>query len=394
MFQLEAPNKVGGESRQHAQAAFSNLRHAVEAKFDPQQWLLSHDPVVATVWTLRNSSVARSNVPVGKWVDRHIYPVLGMSGWARAILGMLTWDDVCKLGPNPKLDCPAAQTGNTAAAQAAAMTLDACLISAETEESEVVNQCGQGISASSGASAGKVTKLDVDHKYTNLADDMAQRLQAGQRTQWQHDDCGSRIGSSTLAAWSAGASITPLVESVNARGKIAVSVLVDVSGSTSYMSAELWSLACAMRNALIRAGHAAAVDRWDGEDHTNEESYGNHSPVTVGWAEPETWIHHQSDGGTCLAYSATPAMGRLQSSAPAGMRQLCIVITDGATTDTDRAQFLRLAACPCVYVTVDHNANQQELEEEGWACVIQVHSTGMADVASDSKLLAMLGAGD
>lgn len=392
MFQLEAPNKVGVESRQHAQAAFSNLRHAVEAKFDPKQWLLTHDPVVAAVWTLRNSSVARSNVPVGKWVDRHIYHVLGMGGWARAILGMLTWDDVCKLGPNPKpTQAGYSTSGETAAAQAAAMTLNACLISAETEESEVVNQY-QG--ASSGASSSKVTKLDVDHKYTNLADDLAQRLQAGQRTQWQHDDCGSRIGSGTLAAWTAGASITPLVESVNARGKIAVSMLVDVSGSTDYMGTELWSLACAMRNALIRAGHAAAVDRWDSDNHTKEDVQSYYSPVTVNWTEPETWIHHKSDGGTCLSDSATPAMGRLQSSAPAGMRQLCIVITDGATTDTDRAQFLRLAACPCVYVTVDHNANQQELEEEGWACVIQVQSTGMADVVGDAKLLAMLGAGD
>jgi hypothetical protein len=102
---------------------------------------------------------------------------------------------------------------------------------------------------------------------------------------------------------------------------------------------------------------------------------------------------HDAEGSTCLSGSATPAMGRLQATAPSGSRQLVIVITDGNTSDADRLDFLRLAACPCIYVTVNCAADAQMLLEEGWSAVVNVNAAnGCGAIVENAKLQALLGA--
>lgn len=386
MYKLEPPNKVAVESRAHAEQAFNALRHEIErVHADPQTWLRDHDPVTAAIVLLRRQGAAKAGVAIGKWVDRHVYHVLGMGGWARAILGTLTWADVCKLGPNPQpnpLDLPSRQS------IVAAPQSDLDKLAAD-EGSSVVAQ-RNGLDADGGAKS-VVQKLDPDQQYTKLADELANRLQAKQAVNWSHDDAGSRVGSSTLAAWTSGAYITPLVETQQGQGRVAVSILVDVSGSTAHIAKHLWGAACAMRNAMIRVGNSCAIDSWDAIDHTVEGPY--HSPVVVDWSMPETWLVHDAEGSTCLSGSATPAMGRLQATAPAGSRQLVIVITDGNTSDADRLDFLRLAACPSIYVTVNCAADAQMLLDEGWSAVVNVNAAnGCGAIVENAKLQALLGA--
>lgn len=388
MYKLEPPNKVAVESRAHAEQAFNALRHEVERFYaDPQTWLRDHDPVTAAIVLLRqtNTANAKAGVAIGKWIDRHIYHVLGMGGWARAILGTLTWADVCKLGPNPQPD-PVSNARRRAVVGAAQNELDRL---AADEGSAVVAQ-RNGLDDANGAQSA-ARKLDPEQQYTKLADELANRLQAKQAVNWSHDDCGSRIGSDTLAAWQAGAYITPLVEAQQGQGRVAVSILVDVSGSTKHMTQHLWGAACAIRNAMVRVGNPCAIDRWDADDHTQEGC--SYSPVVVDWSAPETWLVHDAEGSTCLSGSATPAMGRLQATAPAGSRQLVIVITDGNTSDADRRDFLRLAACPSIYVTVNCAADAQMLLDEGWSAVVNVNATnGCGAIVENAKLQALLGA--
>lgn len=389
MYKLEPPNKVGVESRAQAEQAFSALRHEIERTHaDPQTWLRDHDPVTAAIVMLRRTnSTVKAGVAIGKWVDRHIYHVLGLGGWARAILGTLTWEEVCKLAPNPQPQPnPLLQSTRTAVVSVCQSQLDKL---AADEGSSIVEQ-RNGTSGSGDASS-LVRKLEPDQQYTNLADELANRLQAKQQVNWSHDDFGSRVGSSTLAAWTSGAYITPLVEVQQGRGRISVSILVDVSGSTQHIAKHLWGAACAVRNAMIRVGNACAIDRWDFIDHTTEGPY--HTPVVVDWCDPETWVEHGADGGTDLSTSATPAMGRLQSTAPSGTRQLVIVITDGHTADDDRRNFLQLAACPAMYVTVNFGVDAKMLLDEGWSAVVNVKSDGgCGAIVEDAKLQALLGA--
>jgi hypothetical protein len=218
--------------------------------------------------------------------------------------------------------------------------------------------------------------------------DFAERLSAREATKLQHDDQGSAIHSGSLAGWVSGAYLTPLADTVPAPAKLAVSLLVDYSGSTQPMLTPLWTSVCALANALQDAGHAVAIDAWTAGGLTCPDR-----PVRD-WGQRVEWFVPESSGGsTCLATSAEPAMGRLQATAPQGLRQVCIVITDGDTDSADRSAFLAKATVPCIYWVVGRDPRLLPEATESWAATALICPTQiLPSFLGEQALEVLLGA--
>ena len=417
MFKLQPPNAVAVQNRAKAERACNLLRAKLERNaraynLDPdaalESWVKTHDFASYAMFQVQQSCGHSSGADAScKWVDRHVYHVLGLAGYARAVLGMLTADDVRKLAPQPETNDEGFKfelERNGTAVQYDQQTVDDWIQRNVGESSAIVASRGV-LGGGRDDKTPQPLGPEQRHLYQRAADDLAQRLMATQRVGWTRDDMGSRIGSSALAGWAGGAYATPLVEPSNIQGRVAVSILVDISGSTHHIAPHLWALASALRSALLGAGHACAVDAWDDRDRTVAE--GAHaSPIVCPWGEVgDKWIAPPRTGdGTSLRGSGTPAMGRLQATAPAGMRQVVLVLTDGATSPDDRAEFLKLCACPAAYWEVEPRQNAAVDPsygdarwwgvDEGWAAGLKTscYAQHVETILRDDRLAAMLGA--
>lgn len=421
MFKLQPPNAVAVTNRAKAERACNLVRAKVQKNASDvgmdadaalESWVRTHDFASYAMLQVQQSAGPSGGAEVScKWLDRHVYHVLGLAGYARAVLGLLSADDVRALAPHPDTDDEAFKFERDSAGGAAKYdqaTVDDWVRRNVGEASSIVASRGFQGSDRDGKTP-QPLGAEQRHLYQRAADDLAQRLMATQRVGWTRDDMGSRVGSSALAGWAGGAYATPLVEPSNTQGRVAVSILVDISGSTHHIAPHLWALASTLRSALIGAGHACAVDAWDDRDRTvgdGAEGGTLASPVVCNWGEVgDKWISPPRTGdGTSLRDSGTPAMGRLQATAPAGMRQAVLVLTDGATSPEDRAQFLELCACPAAYWEVEPRQNAAVDPSygdarwwgaaEGWAAGLKTscYAAHVETILQDDRLAAMLGA--
>jgi len=216
------------------------------------------------------------------------------------------------------------------------------------------------------------------------ARDFAEAVRVDADVQTIADNYGARVGSMPLAAWTAGAALTPLTSRRGGREPVAVQVLVDVSGSTESdgLNKHIGRAASQLVRALRDAGHKAAIDGWGSHGMDADVDHaGRYIPV-LGWDDDLHGDTFASDprSGTELGTSAAPRMGFLQSTAPVGMRQLVVVITDGQTSPEDRREFLRAAHAPCVYIVATAESAtvpQAPSKSEGWALLL---TTRMAEI--------------
>jgi hypothetical protein len=219
------------------------------------------------------------------------------------------------------------------------------------------------------------------------AQDFAEAVRVDADANTVVDEFGARVASPALVGWAVGALRTPLCTRRAGRQPVAVQLLVDVSGSTGGMSVSLGVAAAQLVRALRAAGHDAAVDAWNGENCSDEQ------PPVLNWSQPLDcdFAPSKPSGGTDLTHSAAPRMGRLQSTARVGMRQLVVVLTDGETRRDDRESFLRKASCPCAYIIVESNALAPDADE-GWRVVLRTSAGGLLEALTGAEFVALMDA--
>lgn len=412
-FKLHKPTKGTAAHADAARQAFAEVRGAIErrAVTADEQAKLMRDCPIDELATLRAGHLLgrRSRVSAGAAVERHVWDTLGMQGYARMLLGRLYLSDLHKLAPSPAVDGKSTMTQSflesqmdrayslpeaaTQAARQLAALMDGITRDHAEARADRESENADGVSLTAQRYNGPFATKPMEASPEALAAlrQFADALAARDVTRKAHDDQGASILSAALPMWTAGAYLTPLAEQVPAPAKLAVSLLVDVSGSTKSMNRQLWAAVGALWHALVEAGHAVAVDVW-GKDLICPSEPFRPWGAAPRWEVPVTGC---LSGATYMKESALPALGRMQASAPHGLRQVCIVITDGDTCAHDRAEFLRLASTPCLYWMVEHAHNATPIEVpsplEGWAAIGQTSPQGvLASMTGEAMLEALL----
>ncbi|MEY4773950.1 MAG: hypothetical protein RIT40_985 [Planctomycetota bacterium] len=163
-------------------------------------------------------------------------------------------------------------------------------------------------------------------------------------------DGGSVVDSRWLSAWMSEVVQSPLSVRMSTDRPLAVSILVDISGSTYALIPHIWSAVSRLHNALRRAGHQSAVDCWNSNPIRPEF---DPRPL-VGWSDEAAHLKPLSQldkwlFGSSLSTAALERLDRLHRTVPTGSRCLAVVITDGALESEDMQRFLSKARMPCVY---------------------------------------------
>lgn len=222
-----------------------------------------------------------------------------------------------------------------------------------------------------------------------FADRLRGRAKVGER----RDDEGNTVRGRSLAQWTAGAYRTPLGLRIPAPAKLAVSILGDLSGSTGTggVASAIWDSVSTLAKAVEESGNLVAVESWGDKTPSAENA-----PL-IGWGECVRSIRIDASTkleGTNMARSAEPLMGRLQATAPNGVQHIAIIVTDGATDASDRANFLRKAGCPCIYWVVSYDLSSAKAiapsADEGWAAVVTSGVESALDVALGETMLGVL----
>jgi hypothetical protein len=222
-----------------------------------------------------------------------------------------------------------------------------------------------------------------------FADRLRGRAKVGER----RDDEGNIVRGRSLAQWTAGAYRTPLGLRTPAPAKLAVSILGDLSGSTSSggIDRAIWDSVSTLAKAVEESGNLVAVEAWG-----DKVPWSDNAPL-IAWGEAVRNIRTDSGTkfeGTHMARSAEPLMGRLQATAPSGVQHIAIIVTDGATDAKDRAEFLRKAGCPCIYWVVSADLSSAKAiapsADEGWAAVVTSGVESALDVALGETMLGVL----
>ncbi len=351
------------------------------------------------------------------WLDTWLYQRGGVRLYARRLCGVWTWADwdaIVPRSPGCEGDGHVTESGrpqgesSNSYGTAEALLKGAHRCASDWKRQDILQHLDQVTHARAAAlkypqPKSLVSELNRDGRaFTSrpcpplslpmLA--FASELTANGDTGWHPaPDSGSFVHSSQLAPWRAGLVRSPLAERQEADAPLAVAVLVDRSGSTSYLLEPLWHGACALVKALRDVGHAAALDWWD---DIGVQS-GNGSGALLGWHETAQLLQPtrgSSFGGTELAKSCLPRMARLLATAPVGVRRVCVVITDGSTCAKDRVQFLEAAQAPCVYIVIHEPIHYAKSflppETEGWAARIASDGTDIMRDFSGEQLLAGL----
>jgi hypothetical protein len=401
-FQLRKPSKPTIAAVIDAvPQAFAEYRGLLESR-NPQperQQYLSDRPADEFATAYVSNAYSRGRGQAGRAVDRYVWDTLGMAGYARMLLGRLTIADLHKLAPEARV--PDANAKSIAFTQANRIGADQTAADDAREwmrkwthgtgraeaEQRTAREGREALLVSEPVDGIEVFPVAPRPEVLASVRDFAERLAAREVIKRQHDDQGSTILSAALPMWTAGAYLTPLADVTPAPAKLAVSLLVDVSGSTDAILGPLWASACALRAALIEAGHACALDVWSYDLVCRDQ------PLR-GWSSAADYIQPcKVEGGTVLANSAEPAMGRLQATAPHGMRQVCMVITDGGTHPEDRAEFLAKASVPCLYWAVTRYEGEALIlpqPHEGWASIVKCTAKGLLEQLLGEQTLEQL----
>lgn len=412
-FKLHKPAKGTTAHAEAARQAFAEVRGAIERRAESadEQAKVVRDCPVDELATLRAGHLLgkRSRAAAGTAVERYVWDTLGMQGYARMLLGRMTLSDLHKLAPVASDGGKSTMTQSlldtqmdrayslpeaaTQAARQLAQLMEGITRDHAEARADRESENADGVSLTAQRYNGPFATKPMDAAPDALAAvrQFADALAARDVTRKAHDDQGASILSTALPMWTAGAYLTPLAEQVPAPAKLAVSLLVDVSGSTRSMNRQLWTAVGALWHALVEAGHAVAVDVW-GKDLICPTEPLRPWGSTPRWEVP---VSGCLSNATYMKESALPALGRMQASAPHGLRQVCIVITDGDTIPHDRAEFLRLAATPCVYWMVELPNNPTPIEApsplEGWAAIGLTSPQGvLASMTGESMLEALL----
>lgn len=409
-FKLTKPAKGTKAHADAAQRAFAQVRGAIESRAasEAEQAELVRTCPIDEAATIAAAKILgrRSAAASGPAVDRFVWDTLGMAGFARMVLGRLTLDDLRKLAPQAEQHAHGAEYtlhmqvaragGEGERAEDAVRELRRQMGDTEREhgesrrDRETRDAQGRSIRHDGVGEQFPMLALPSRMDCMGAARDFAEKLAARDVTRNAHDDQGSTILGAALPMWMAGAYLTPLAEVTPAPAKLAVQILVDVSSSTAALNGPLWQAVGALWHAVVECGHSAAIDLWASGMVCGEQ------PLRP-WGSAPRWEYPDPNrliGATELANSATPAMGRLQASAPHGLRQVAIVVTDGMTDPKDRADFLRLADTPCVYYAVrpNHHAEAQHLptEGEGWAAIVDAKAGDAVHAMTGEKMLEVL----
>jgi hypothetical protein len=361
--------------------------------------------------TVRQSSLDR--VSGRNLVGRYVWDKLGKQAFARLILGCSTQQDWDALRGNREKDSDAQQqidVGTYASirdsgdmlraephqAAAAAKRLQDELKAADAAEEahEAAKERGDDKKPSNGCSWTQELHGEHDFQAGPVVDHpeiraFADRLRGRAKRTVKRDDEGSLVRGRSIAQWAAGAYRTPLGTQQPAKAPLAVSILIDVSSSTERIKGDIWDAATALAQAVCDAGHKVGIDAWGSRTAKTPK------PL-VAWGEPiKNFRPLDLDPNTMLRHSALPLMGRLQASAPVGYQQVCIVITDGATQEGDRADFLRLAKVPSIYwviapTTMEAHDLLPRDGEDGWVAKVACGADGAIDVALGDTMLGCL----